>query len=108
MYGGHQWNPLQWAAHSGQAEAVNMLCRHGANVNLEDSWAKRTPLSLAAASGHCNCVGELILHGALVKMKRADVSSNVEHQEYKSSRRQSRTALAVATEGGHAACVRLL
>ncbi len=60
--------PLMWAAHKGSVEMVEMLVKHGADVNAKDKWAW-TPLHRAAVNGNVEVVKILISHGADTKAK---------------------------------------
>lgn len=55
--------PLHQAALDGNVDAVELLVKHGANINKQDddTW---TPLHAACAEGHTDIVELLLRHGA--------------------------------------------
>jgi ankyrin repeat protein len=53
---------LHFAAIGGSAEAVHLLCRHGAVVNARGNLGT-TPLSYAAVHGHCEAAKALMQWG---------------------------------------------
>ena len=55
--------PLHLAAAHGRSEAVDLLCRHGASVDVRDSDAY-TPLDLAGHYGHREAAVYLLSWGA--------------------------------------------
>jgi len=60
--------PLYMASESGSAPMVELLLKHGANVNQADGLGT-TPLMMAAASGNAAVVKALLDHGADVNIK---------------------------------------
>lgn len=80
----YEFTPLHWAAHYGQLHTVQLLCRHGAEVNrLAPEHV--SPLLLAAAGGHHEVVKCLLQNGA--DAHRTDIAGN--------------TALMYAAAGNH-------
>lgn len=56
-------DPLRYAVHHGDAKAVEILLRHGANPNARDDYLA-TPLHEAAMRGHSEIIRLLMKHGA--------------------------------------------
>lgn len=80
----NKFTPLHWAAHYGQLHTVQLLCRHGAQVNrLAPDHV--SPLLLAAAGGHHEVIKCLLQNGA--DAHRTDIAGN--------------TALMYAAAGNH-------
>lgn len=50
--------PLHAAAFSDHVECVSLLLSHGAQVNVVDTYTRRTPLMMAALKGQTNAVGQ--------------------------------------------------
>ena len=71
--------PLMLAAKLGSLDTVNLLIKHGAEVNASID-AVKGPLTLAAENGHINIVRLLLDHGAQV---RHECLSNVKDEEVK-------------------------
>ncbi|KAI9125321.1 hypothetical protein K1719_003937 [Acacia pycnantha] len=87
----HSRTPLHLAAWSGQAEVVNYLCKHKADVGaaaMDDMGA----LHFAAQKGHLDIVRALVSAGASVK----------------ASTRKGMTALHYAAQGSHLELVKYL
>ncbi|ETV73111.1 hypothetical protein H257_11935 [Aphanomyces astaci] len=57
------WALLLWAVKAHQVEALDLLLRHGANVNVGDS-SGNTALHKAAYLGYGDCVSLLLQYGA--------------------------------------------
>lgn len=62
------WTPLMAAAFRGQAEIIDLLIRHGAEVNALDSGGN-TALHWAAFGGHATCARQLITHSASIDLR---------------------------------------
>lgn len=75
---------LQKAVEKNRLNVVNLLIRHGANVNTVYNSENRTALHLAARNGFDKIVETLIGHGALINYQN----------------KFGRTALLKAIEGG--------
>lgn len=58
--------PLMEAASAGHIEIIELLIRHGADVNAQSSTGN-TPLMYACAGGHVEAVKTLLNHGANVE-----------------------------------------
>lgn len=58
--------PLMEAASAGHVEIIELLIRHGADVNAQSSTGN-TPLMYACAGGHVEAVKVLLAHGANVE-----------------------------------------
>lgn len=58
--------PLMEAASAGHIEIIELLIRHGADVNAQSSTGN-TPLMYACAGGHVEAVKTLLSHGANVE-----------------------------------------
>ena len=54
--------PLHWAAHFGNAEAIEALIAAGANLEARSKWS--TPLREAASAGYTEAIGALATAGA--------------------------------------------
>jgi len=85
------WTPLQWAAVSGRAAAMEALLAAGAHVDGAGSGGS-TPLLLAASHGHAVAMAVLLAAGADVHRVTSDRS----------------TALHLACCYGHVDCARAL
>ncbi|ETV93861.1 hypothetical protein H310_12211 [Aphanomyces invadans] len=59
------WALVLWAVKANQVAALDLLLRHGANVNVCDS-SGNTALHKAAYLGYGKCVSLLLRHGAAV------------------------------------------
>lgn len=59
------WEPLHWAAYTGDEKMAQFLIEHGAHVSTEES----TPLHTAAWQGHLKVARLLIEHGADVNAR---------------------------------------
>lgn len=55
---------IHWAADRGNAGILELLLRHGANVDELDAESGQTALHYAAACGHSECVEILLKHNA--------------------------------------------
>jgi ankyrin repeat protein len=62
------WTPLMAAAFRGQAEIVDLLIRHGAEINALDSGGN-SALHWAAFGGHADCARQLIAHSASIDLR---------------------------------------
>lgn len=58
--------PLMEAASAGHIDIIELLIRHGADVNAQSSTGN-TPLMYACAGGHVSAVRTLLAHGANVE-----------------------------------------
>lgn len=58
--------PLMEAASAGHIDIIDLLIRHGADVNAQSSTGN-TPLMYACAGGHVSAVKTLLVHGANVE-----------------------------------------
>ena len=67
-FGNLGWRALHWAACEGHADVIEVLLKHGANVNAKDNggW---TALHWAAKLGHADVVEVLLKHGADVNAR---------------------------------------
>ncbi len=81
---------LVWASSMGKTEAVRLLLRHGARVNIRDKGV--SPLMIAAMEGHEHVVSELLAHNANIDLQNEN----------------GMTALMSAAYGGHHEIVRKL
>ena len=61
-------SPLHIAAQSGNLAAIEVLSKHGAELNAMNSNL-RTPLHLAAFNGHYQVLEALLTRGAAVNLK---------------------------------------
>lgn len=57
-----------WAAYQGDALSVDILLKHGANVNVKDDVGL-TPLHWAVVRGNRVCIRRLLEHGAEINAK---------------------------------------
>lgn len=57
-----------WAAYQGDALSVDILLKHGANVNVKDDVGL-TPLHWAVVRGNRICIRRLLEHGAEINAK---------------------------------------
>ncbi len=57
--------PLHHHVANQSLEAIRVLLRHGADVNVQNCW-KETPLQLACKVGHQEIVAELVKYGSAV------------------------------------------
>jgi ankyrin repeat protein len=64
----HGWTPLDWAIAARNYAIVELLIKHGANINVEDKSGE-TPLLRAVKNGHLNLVLLLIQHGGRVNVQ---------------------------------------
>lgn len=60
----HGWRAVHLAAAHGHEAAVIELLRHGAHVNMQTSFGKKTALHLAASAGHVDMARLLLREGA--------------------------------------------
>ncbi len=90
------WTPMMLAAGAGQAEIVNLLIRHGADVDArgfgEENNEGMTALMAAAMHGHAEVVKLLIDRGSNIHLRS----------------RAGYTALLLSSSKGHLDCVELL
>jgi len=91
--------PLQCAAADGNRACVKILLKHGAKVDMENTFDHETPLIVAAEKGHVEVVKLLIQWGA--KVNRATVNNFGEIEG-------DLTALKFARHNGHQDVVKLL
>src|SRR5439155_1072356 len=86
--------PLQFAAASGSSEAVTILLKHGADVDVREPQWGQTPLMFAAASGRTEAVKVLLAHGADVRAqaKVVDISARNRQDSAQSRERNARVA----------------
>jgi hypothetical protein len=57
------WTPLMKAADNGLVDCLEVLLKHGADVNVVDNDGN-TALIVAADNGHLDCIEALLKHGA--------------------------------------------
>lgn len=55
---------IHWAADRGNADILELLLLHGANVNAQDKEGEQTALHYSAGCGHLNCVEILLKFNA--------------------------------------------
>lgn len=55
---------IHWAADRGNAQILELLLKHGADVNVQDSEGGQTALHYAASCGHLECVRILLKYNA--------------------------------------------
>lgn len=55
---------IHWAADRGHANILDILLKHGADVNLVDKDAGQTALHYAISCGHVECIKTLLKYGA--------------------------------------------
>uniref|UniRef100_A0A8C9M4R2 Ankyrin repeat domain 35 n=1 Tax=Panthera tigris altaica TaxID=74533 RepID=A0A8C9M4R2_PANTA len=67
-------SPLHWAASSGCASSVLLLCDHEAFLNVPDNDG-RTPLMIASLGGHAAICSQLLQRGAQVNVTDKDAKS---------------------------------
>uniref|UniRef100_A0A7N6A328 Ankyrin repeat domain 28b n=1 Tax=Anabas testudineus TaxID=64144 RepID=A0A7N6A328_ANATE len=67
--------PLHAAAFSDHVECVSLLLSHGAQVNVADTYTRRTPLMMAALNGQTNAV-EVLVSSAKANLALQDVDRN--------------------------------
>ncbi|XP_012873677.1 PREDICTED: ankyrin repeat domain-containing protein 35 [Dipodomys ordii] len=67
-------SPLHWAASSGCASSVLLLCDHEAFLDVLDNDG-RTPLMIASLGGHAAICSQLLQRGARVNVKDKDDKS---------------------------------
>ncbi len=72
--------PLQTAAQGGHVRSVELLLRHGADVNLRDRHG-RSALHYAARNGHARAATVLLAHGALVSADDVAAAWSATHNE---------------------------
>lgn len=63
-YGSDGLAAIHWASDRGYADILEILLRHGANVNLIDKDSGQTALHYAISCGHVECVKILLKYGA--------------------------------------------
>jgi len=85
------WEPLPWAAETGNELVVRLLLERGADLDLRDREGQ-APLSLAVEKGHKTVVKLLLDHGAKTESKD----------------RSGRTPLSRASKDGQEGLIRLL
>ena len=66
--GGYNWTPLHWAASSGYSDVVELLLRHGAQVDDQEDRGL-TALHLAADNGYSKVVALLLQYNASVDVQ---------------------------------------
>lgn len=91
MYG---YGPMQLAAQNGHKDVLELLIKHGGDVNLRKPSSWNTPLIMAASRGHVDCCRLLLDKGA-----KAD--------EYGMFGGTRHTALQSAAGNGHLGVVEL-
>jgi len=64
VHGNFGWTPLLTGARAGRVEMIQMLLRHGADVNATRGRENETPLLLALDHGHDRAVRVLLAAGA--------------------------------------------
>lgn len=60
----HGLGAIHWAADRGNADILELLIKHGVDVNQRDSEGGQTALHYAASCGHLECVKVLLKHNA--------------------------------------------
>lgn len=110
--------PLIGAAQNGHTAVVELLIKHGANVNIVSYQGSRTPLGEAIDNKHVETVKALLKHGAnpnqhIVLNSAVLLSDKVKAHEMvklllRSGAKTDNGALATAASIGHIEIVRLL